>query len=75
MCVFAGQVFVKCNQNGKESFVKTKDLSTEGNRPLSKGDLVKGSQLLLNFKGKSYPVTFISFKGLSLGYLYNAYEQ
>lgn len=68
-----GKVVVKCNQNGKESVVKTKDLSNHNNGPLSKGDLTKGSQLLLNYKGKSYPVTFVSLKGLILDFLNSHY--
>ena len=52
-------VFVKCNQNGKESLVKTKYLTTKSNGPLKESDLVKGSQLLLTHKEKTYPVTFL----------------
>ena len=52
-------MYVRCHQNGKESLVKTKDVSSANNEPLKESDLKKGSQLLLNHKKKNYPVTFL----------------
>ena len=59
---------VKCNQNGKESSVKIKDLFKDYDTPLTRKDLVKGAQLMLNYKEKMYPVTFLRCKGWSLYY-------
>ena len=61
--MYVAYVVVRCNQNGRESSVKVKDLSNEDNTPLTKKDLVKGAQFFLNYKGKSYPVTFLRCKG------------
>ena len=44
--------------------MKTKDLSKESNKSLEESDFVKGTQLLLIHKEKTYPVTFLKVKGL-----------
>lgn len=53
---------VKCSQTSKLHNTKLKDLSREDGEPLSKTDLKKGSKLILEIKGKSYPVQFM-YKG------------
>ena len=63
---FLAQVIVKCNQNRKQSCLNTTDLSNENNLPFTLDNFAKGAQLLVNYKGKSYPVTFVSFNGLLL---------
>ena len=55
-------VVVKCSQTGKLHQVKIKDLSREDCEPLTKEDLVKGSELMLEIKGKIYPVQFHHMK-------------
>ena len=57
-----GSVVVKCSQTGKLHQVKIKDLSREDCEPLTKEDLVKGSELMLEIKGKIYPVQFHHMK-------------
>lgn len=56
--VSTGKLGVKCNQTGKVYKVKTTSLLKENADPLSKEDLVEGTQLLLTMHNKSYPVTF-----------------
>ena len=53
---------MKCSQTGKLHQVKIKDLSREDCEPLTKEDLVKGSELMLEIKGKIYPVQFHHMK-------------
>ena len=60
---YVGSVIVRCAQTGKQHFAKVKDLSREDCSPLTKKDLTRGTNLMLDYKGKSYPVTFIQFKG------------
>lgn len=55
-------VVVKCSQTGKLHQVKLKDLSWEDCESLTKEDLVKGSELMVEMKGKIYPVQFVQFK-------------
>ena len=57
-----GSAVVKCSQTGKLHQVKIKDLSREDCEPLTKEDLVKGSELMLEIKGKIYPVQFHHMK-------------
>ena len=52
-------VVVKCSQTSKCHNTKLKDLSREDGEPLSKKDLTKGSNLILEMKGKSYAVQFM----------------
>ena len=53
---------MKCSQTGKLHQVKLKDLSREDCEPLTKEDLVKGSELMVEMKGKVYPVQFLQMK-------------
>ena len=62
--VCIGSVIVRCSQTGKQHAVKVGDLSKEDCSPLNEKDLTKGSSLMLDYKGKPYPVTFVQFKGL-----------
>ena len=55
---------MRCSQTGKQHTVKVKELSREDSMPLTEKDLTKGAHLMLEFKGKPYPVTFSQFKGL-----------
>ncbi|KAL5493698.1 hypothetical protein EMCRGX_G014917 [Ephydatia muelleri] len=55
------KVKLKCCQEGKIFCAKICDLSREDMLLLSIGDLYKGSALLCNISGKTYPVRFISF--------------
>lgn len=55
---------VKCCQTGKVSIVKLQYLSLLNDEPLSKTKLVKGADIFFNYKGKSFPVEFLSFQGL-----------
>lgn len=55
-------VVVKCSQTSKCHNTKLKDLSREDGEPLSKKDLTKGSNLILEMRGKSYAVQFM-YKG------------
>lgn len=58
------KVVLKCCQNGKTLSAEVKDLSREDCLPLSTEDFKRGAQLLVEHKGKFYPVEFISFKGI-----------
>lgn len=60
--LIVGSVVVKCPQTGKLHQVKLKDLSREDCESLTKDDLVKGSELMVEMKGKIYPVQFVQFK-------------
>jgi len=55
---------VKCCQTAKVSVVKLQYLSLPNDEPLSKTKLVKGADIFFNYKGKSFPVEFLSFQGL-----------
>ena len=55
-------VVMKCSQTGKLHTVKLRDLSREDREPLAKSDLVKGSDLMVEMKGKLYPVKIAQFK-------------
>ncbi len=55
---------MECAQTGKQHAVKVRDLSREDCGPLTKRDTIKGARLMLDCKGKTYPVTFLQFKGL-----------
>ena len=55
-------VIVKCAQTSKMHCVKLKDLSREDCRSLTKKDLRKGASLIVEMKGKCYPVQFVHFK-------------
>ena len=52
-----------CPQTGKTHTVKIGKLSREDGDPLTDNDLFKGSLLILDYKGKSYPVEFKEFVG------------
>ena len=62
LSLIPGSVVVKCSQTGKLHHVKLKDLSREDCEPLTKDDLVKGSELMADMKGKIYPIQFVQFK-------------
>lgn len=64
-----GLAHVKCCQNGKILTVKIKNLSKESGT-LKEEDLVTGSTLLLECKNKSYPVMFLSLKGMYVACAY-----
>jgi hypothetical protein len=53
----AGKIIVKCNQSGKIYTVKVNVLSRADMEPLTEEDLIKGSQLLMDMRKRSYPVT------------------
>lgn len=54
---------MNCPQTGKHHTVKAGKLSREDAEPLTNDDLFEGALLILDFKGKSYPVEFIEFAG------------
>ncbi len=51
---------MKCNQTGKEFTVKLTALSREDGQPVTKVDLTKGKELLLDYNKKAYEVTVSS---------------
>ena len=55
---------MQCSQTGKQHCVKLCNLSREDLEPLTRGDLIKGVSLIMDYKGKPYPVQFFSYKGL-----------
>ncbi len=57
-------MIVRCAQSGMYILAKVCDLSNPEGDPLSKHQLVAGASLLVDEKGKSYPVTFISNEGI-----------
>ena len=62
--ILALSATVKCHQTGQISVVKLHYLSLPDQEPLSKKKLIKGADLLFNFKDKSFPVEFLNFQGL-----------
>ena len=58
----AGKVFLSV-QNGKVHTAQVKDISKEDGSPLSSVDFKPGASLLVEHKGKFYPVEFVQFKG------------
>ena len=58
-----GLTQVKCCQTGSSIVLKVKDLAREDYEPLTSSDLTKGSSLVMECKGNSYPVKFIQFMG------------
>ena len=60
---YTGVVVLKCSQTGKKISAKVTDLSREDMRPLQKQDLKKGSSLLVDVKGMSYPAEILGFEG------------
>ena len=59
-----GKLIVRCAQLGKTITAKFCELSTLEGDPLLHRELVAGASLLLDVKGKSYPVTFIGNEGV-----------
>ena len=55
-------VIVQCSQTGRKHQVKLRDLTKEDGE-ISSADFVRGSAMIMNFKGKPYPVKFLQFKG------------
>ncbi len=53
---------VQCSQTGKQHNVKVKDLSRDDLEPLISEDLVVNKPLILQYKGKPWPVTFLRYK-------------
>lgn len=51
---------VKCAQTGKQLTVKVKDLAREDGEAFRESDFTNGASLMLERKGKSYPVRFLS---------------
>ena len=60
-----GSAVVKCSQTGKSHTVKLRDLSREDCEPLTTRDCARGSDLMVDIKGKVYPVKFIQFKDVA----------
>ena len=60
---YTGKVVLKCSQNGKLLTAQVKDISREDSLPLSASDLMPGASLLVEHKGKFYPVQFVRYKG------------
>ena len=56
---------VKCNQSGKEYTVKVGALSRADLDEITPEDLTRGSQLLIDYGKKSYPVTVQRIKSAS----------
>ena len=48
---------VQCNQTGKTHKVKIASLSQEDLEQLKASDLTRGSQIMMEYNKKSYPVT------------------
>lgn len=62
----AGMAIVQCSQTAKRYTVQAKCLSREDGEHLHNEDFTKGSQLMWQYKGKDYPVTFVECKGKHL---------
>ena len=60
------EVLVKCSQTGKKIKAKGGNLSRKDSKPLTAKDLSKGSNLLVEVNGTSYPMTFVEFIGMYL---------
>ena len=54
---------MKCSQTGKLHKVQIMDLSIEDGHPLTQNDLTKGSKMFMMYRGKEYPVEFVSSQG------------
>ena len=54
---------MKCAQQGTRFSVKMKDLTSENLEPIRKSHLRKGTSLMADYKGKTYPVIFETFTG------------
>ena len=50
---------VQCAQIGKLHNTKLSNLSRKDSEPFTKKDLTKGSNLIIDMNGKSYPVQFM----------------
>jgi len=59
--LFTEKVNVKCNQTGRCFKVKVEQLSLESGHGVTEEHLVKGAQLLLDYKSKTYPVSVMDF--------------
>ena len=64
-------MIVRCAQLGKCIPAKVLELSTPEGGPLKLTGLVAGASLMLDVKGKSYPVTFVCDEG-AVNYSYSA---
>lgn len=56
---------MKCSQTGRKIKAKFGDISKKDMTPMTEADL-KGSSLVVTIHGKSYPVEFLQFVGMSL---------
>ena len=54
---------IKCSQNGNTYTTSLKRLAKEDGS-LSSEDLVPGTELMWEYKGKSYPVKLVELKGI-----------
>ena len=55
-------MIVKCAQTSKKYTAKIQHLSREDGYLLTEADLQKGSELMWNYNGKDWPVTFVEWK-------------
>ena len=69
--VIIGKVIVKCAQDGKSMVVQVHELSTFEGYPALPHELFRGASLLLEVKGKSYPVVFLDYQGTHVGHIHN----
>ena len=55
---------MKCSQTGKVLSVKVRDLSREDGESFQESDFTRGANLILEYKGKLYPVRFLTYAGM-----------
>ena len=60
------EVWLRCSQTNRKIEAKVGDLPKEDMGALSEKDLVKGSSLIADIDGTSYPVNFTEFTGMSI---------
>ena len=56
--LYIGRIVLKCSQTGETLFAQVKDVTQKDMKPVS--NLTKGAELLYEFKGRAYPVQFVS---------------
>lgn len=57
---------MKCAQDGKSIIAQVHELATFEGCPAMPHELFRGASLLLDVKGKAYPVVFIDYQGTHL---------
>ena len=67
-----GKVLLKCPQNGKVFTQTVSKVSLESGEPITRENLQPGSEVIVLYEGRPYPVEVVQLEGLSLLSLFSS---